>query len=144
MKKEDIPCVARMEEEYFSEPWSEKAFEDALDKKEYLIETGAGILRIHVQEDGVIFMEQNLPEYLDVLDSEEIGTCLDSSSIEKKLPIQIVSTGLKDILLPIKSEECLAALKPDFEAMAELSKQKQVVGVHAFVLMENADFAENA
>ena len=36
MKKEDIPCVARMEEEYFSEPWSEKAFEDALDKKEYL------------------------------------------------------------------------------------------------------------
>ena len=36
MKKEDVPCVARMEEEYFSEPWSEKAFEDALDKKEYL------------------------------------------------------------------------------------------------------------
>ncbi len=36
MKKEDVPCVARMEEEYFSEPWSVKAFEDALDKKEYL------------------------------------------------------------------------------------------------------------
>lgn len=36
MKREDVPCVARMEAEYFSEPWSEKAFEDALNKKEYL------------------------------------------------------------------------------------------------------------
>ncbi len=113
-----------------------------LDKKEYLIETGVGILRIQVQEDGMIFMEQNLPEYLDVLNSEEMGICLDSFSIEKKLPVQIVSTGLKDILLPIESEERLAALEPDFEAMAGLSKQKQVVGVHAFVLTENADFAE--
>lgn len=36
MQKEDVPCVTRMEEEYFSEPWSARAFEDALDKKEYL------------------------------------------------------------------------------------------------------------
>lgn len=36
MQKEDVPEVARMEAEYFSEPWSGQAFLDALDKKEYL------------------------------------------------------------------------------------------------------------
>lgn len=36
MQKEDVPEVARMEEKYFSEPWSRQAFFDVLDKKEYL------------------------------------------------------------------------------------------------------------
>lgn len=36
MQKEDVPQVAQMEEEYFSEPWSARAFHEALDKKEYL------------------------------------------------------------------------------------------------------------
>lgn len=36
MQKEDVVQVAQMEQEYFSEPWSEQAFLDALEKKEYL------------------------------------------------------------------------------------------------------------
>ncbi|MBQ8527331.1 MAG: ribosomal protein S18-alanine N-acetyltransferase [Lachnospiraceae bacterium] len=36
MRKEDVPKVALMESEYFSEPWSEGAFSDALDKSRYL------------------------------------------------------------------------------------------------------------
>ena len=36
MQKEDVPEVARLEAEYFSEPWSGQAFLDALEKKEYL------------------------------------------------------------------------------------------------------------
>lgn len=35
MTKDDVKQVARMECEYFSEPWSEQAFKEALDKKEY-------------------------------------------------------------------------------------------------------------
>lgn len=35
MKKEDVLQVAEMEKQYFSEPWSEQAFLDALDKEEY-------------------------------------------------------------------------------------------------------------
>lgn len=35
MQKADVKQVARMEQEYFSEPWSERAFLEALDKKEY-------------------------------------------------------------------------------------------------------------
>ncbi len=36
MMKADVKQVAQMEKEYFSEPWSEQAFHEALDKKEYL------------------------------------------------------------------------------------------------------------
>lgn len=114
-----------------------------LDKKEYRIETGAGILRIQVHEDGMIFMEQNLPEYLEVLNHEEMNSCLGKSvvetAIELQLPIQIVSTGLKDILLPIRTEADLGSLDPDFKAMSDLSKEKKVVGVHAFALLRDSD-----
>ena len=41
-------------------------------KPEYTFEAKAGILRIRVEEDGMIFMEQNLPEYLDILEFEEV------------------------------------------------------------------------
>ena len=36
MQKKDVVQVAQMEKEYFSEPWSEQAFLEVLDKKEYL------------------------------------------------------------------------------------------------------------
>ena len=35
MQKEDVAAVAQMEQEYFSQPWSERAFFEALEKEEY-------------------------------------------------------------------------------------------------------------
>ena len=49
------------------------------------------------------------------------------------LPVEIVSTGLPDIMLPVQSKEELDALTPDMGALAELSREVGVVGVHAFV-----------
>ena len=49
------------------------------------------------------------------------------------LPVEIVSTGLPDIMLPVLSKEELDALAPDMGALAELSREFEVVGVHAFV-----------
>ena len=108
-----------------------------LKKEDYLIETKAGILRMKISEDGMIFMEQNKPEYLEFLRPEEFDGCLESQWISKDQPIQIVTTGLKDIILPIDSVEHLANLKPDNKVMTELSKEFEVVGVHAFSLTED-------
>ena len=47
MQKEDVLQVARMEQEYFSEPWSEQAFLESLDKKEYLY-------MVAVEDDDVV------------------------------------------------------------------------------------------
>ena len=110
-----------------------------LEQAEYTFEAKAGILRIRVTDDGMIFMEQNLPEYLDVLDSEEAAVCFVTKYKRTSLPIQIVSTGLRDILMPVDSVEKLGEMVPDFQAMTELSRKKDVVGVHAFAIMENSD-----
>lgn len=49
------------------------------------------------------------------------------------MPVEIVSTGLPDIMLPVGSMDELEALNPDMAALAELSRELEVVGVHAFV-----------
>lgn len=110
-----------------------------LDKKHYTIETKAGILNIEVEDDGLIFMQQNCPEYYDILDTDLFSKFLNIDAVDCNLPIQTVSTGLKDILYPVKSIEHLEDLKPDFQEMSELSKNLDVVGVHAFTLLENSD-----
>ena len=110
-----------------------------LKKEDYTIETKAGILRMKISEDGMIFMEQNRPEYLDFLEPEAFEGCFEAEWISKNQPIQIVTTGLKDIIMPIDSVEHLAQLKPNNKVMTELSRDLQVVGVHAFAFTEGSE-----
>lgn len=85
-----------------------------LDKSDYTIETKAGILKMQIKDDGMIFMEQNCPEYYELLNPEMFDGCFDSACIDSKLPIQIISTGLKDIIVPIVSQTDLEAIRPGF------------------------------
>ncbi|MGY3742287.1 PhzF family phenazine biosynthesis protein [Leuconostoc inhae] len=105
-----------------------------LSKNNYTIETKSGVLSIKVDSDGMVFMEQNKPKFFNELAVKSFHTCLDTNLINDELPIQIVSTGLRDILLPIKSTKDLQHLDPNFNVMTELSKEQNVVGVHAFAL----------
>ena len=50
---------------------------------------------------------------------------------------EIVSTGLPDIIMPVCSLEELQALAPDMDALAHLSRELEVVGVHAFALSDD-------
>ena len=110
-----------------------------LDKTDCTIETETGILNIHIKDDGLILMEQNCPAYLEVLDSDIFTGCIERNFIDQRFPIQIVSTGLNDIMLPVDSTEHLERLSPDFEMIANMSKAKEVVGVHAFTLIKESD-----
>lgn len=110
-----------------------------LDKPDCTIETEAGILNIHIKDDGLILMEQNRPTYLEVLDSDTFTGCIQKGFIDHRFPIQIVSTGLNDIMLPVDSAEHLKRLSPDFEMIANMTKEKGAVGVHAFTLIKESD-----
>ena len=110
-----------------------------LDKPDCTIETEAGILNIHIKDDGLILMEQNRPAYLEVLDSDIFMGCIERNFIDHRFPIQIVSTGLNDVMLPVDSAEHLEQLSPDFEMIANMSKEKEVVGVHAFTIIKESD-----
>ena len=78
-----------------------------LNKNEYTIETGAGIMRIRLQGD-MIFMEQNCPVFSEKLSADEFENIINIADIGKNYPIQIVSTGLRDIMLPIADEKALS------------------------------------
>ena len=110
-----------------------------LDKVAYTIETIAGTLNIRIEKDGMIFMEQNHPTYFETLKPEIFAECFENRFIDTALPIQIVSTGLKDVLLPVISKDHLEKLNPQFINMANLCRKLDVVGIHAFALTNNAD-----
>ncbi len=54
-------------------------------------------------------------------------------------PVEIVTTGLPDIIMPVASVEALHALRPDMVALAQLSGELEVTGVHA-VAMASDDY----
>lgn len=113
-----------------------------LDKDSYTIETKSGILNINLKENQ-IFMEQNIPVFYEELSYKEIRKSFDIDCINKNIPIQIVSTGLKDILIPIKNEEVLWQLKPNFEYITEISKKYNVVGMHLYTFSNDKVMCRN-
>ncbi|WP_234124743.1 PhzF family phenazine biosynthesis protein [Clostridium hydrogenum] len=102
----------------------------------YSQETKSGILGIECGDENVIYMEQKNPEFYETLDKKEIAGSLNikEDEINDGLPIQIVSTGLKDILIPIKSLSNLHDIKPDFYKISTVTKKYGVVGYHLFSL----------
>ncbi|RAK10242.1 PhzF family phenazine biosynthesis protein [Halanaerobium saccharolyticum] len=81
---------------------------------EYTQETKAGILKLKIFEKH-IYMEQNMPKFYEVIDKNEIEGCFESQLLGyiSDMPIQIASTGLRDIILPVKDLETLLALNPN-------------------------------
>lgn len=113
-----------------------------LSKDDYTIETKSGILAISIQDDTVL-MEQMQPLFGDVINSKWLDKCFDTSAIKNNYQIQIVSTGLKDILVPIKSEAQLQALEPNFEEIATVSANHTVIGLHLFAFNDNRIICRN-
>lgn len=93
-------------------------------------------MSINVEDDGAIFMQQNTPQFYETLNRAEVEPCfgLKAGSGIGNLPVQMVSTGLKDIIVPIESPTVLENMVPDFAAIAKLSQERDCVGIHAFSL----------
>lgn len=102
----------------------------------YTQETKAGILKVDVKEDKSIIMNQALPNFYETICKDEIADSLNITVTEivENLPVQIVSTGLRDIIVPIKNIDILNSIKPDFEKVAGISKKYNTVGYHMFTL----------
>ncbi len=105
----------------------------------YTQETKAGVLNLNVMRNEV-YMEQILPKFYEELSYSDISTCFSNGHfVDKRFPIQIVSTGLKEIFIPIKDVETLNNLKPNFEEIIEASIRHNVIGIHAFCLAEDCE-----
>ncbi|ADK16135.1 putative isomerase YddE [Clostridium ljungdahlii DSM 13528] len=102
----------------------------------YSQETKAGVLNVELKEDLSIMMSQNTPSYYETICKQEIAESLNitTAEISDELPIQIVSTGLRDILIPIKNIDMVNAIKPNFEMVSKISSKYNTIGYHIFTL----------
>jgi len=108
--------------------------EDIVGKGIYTIETKAGVLPVQVKEDGTILMTQLTPTYYETVDIESIASSLGLKANELVEPAQVFSTGLKDIMVHVKTKESLQAIQPDFEMITQISKSYKSTGYHVFTL----------
>lgn len=112
----------------------------------YEVETLQGVLGVEVKENGSILMDMAKPQlYEYIKDKDAVDELYSIMGLQRAdghgvcnvnpqlyLHPRIVSTGLRDIMIPVANEEELYKVAPDFAALAELSKRYNVVGVHAF------------
>lgn len=108
----------------------------------YKMQCKAGTLDIFIDENHIM-MEQSTPlSRNSVLNIEEICETLnidvnDVGTVGYDLKPEVISTGVWDIMFPVKSEQILNKISPDFSRLSELSKKYDVVGLHAFTLDTN-------
>lgn len=95
--------------------------------------TLAGELKVKVGDQ--VMMQMAAPKVIvPLLDTEYLHEIMAGKGKGDwtEMPIEVISTGLPDIIMPVGSVEALNAMKPDMDALAELSRELNVVGVHAF------------
>ena len=119
---------------------------------DYRALTMAGEIKVRIS-DGIIMMSMAEPKHIATIsDPLELDRLYDIMGGEYDASLDllpmIISTGLPDIMMPVKSVEELNALQPSMPALAELSKAYGVTGVHAFTISKaetpDADILINA
>ena len=111
---------------------------DIIGDSVYTQETKAGILKINVIL-GQVYMQQLTPSYISEVSQEEISTCFKHISYDDTLKPYVVSTGLKEIFIPVKDKKTLDELIPNIKKMIEVSKKYDAIGMHVFTLDDEID-----
>lgn len=109
--------------------------------------TRAGALEIEISGETV-WMDMAPPKTLGILPEESweelygaYGLTLEDRPAD--LPPEIVSTGLADIMMPVRDHETLLRAVQNERTVTELSRRFDVTGVHMFCLGEEAVYCSN-
>jgi PhzF family phenazine biosynthesis protein len=122
-----------------------KALEENLDSCIFRIKTRIGILPFEIikeNNDYKVIMTQGHFELSPAFDDTsaqrliaDLG--LSKSDLDERCPIQIASTGHSKVMIGIKSREKLNSLIPDYQDLADLSKQIKCNGYFVFTFDSN-------
>ena len=99
--------------------------------------TLAGDLMVKI--DSQVMMQMATPRQLDLpIDTDRLHRIMagDTAICWPEMPVEVISTGLPDIIMPVGSVDDLNALCPDMTALTVLSRDLEVTGVHAFALTD--------
>jgi len=94
----------------------------------------AGPQKIRVSQDGKVAMSQNLPSFGSKLAAESVASSLgiETIDIDPDLPLQIASTGLNKIFVPLRSIDALYRIKPNFQQISDVSIQHNAIGMYCY------------
>lgn len=105
---------------------------------DYTQRTKAGMLGVSITDEGNVVMGQKSPEFIQRLTyegiSELIGIAPDILA-STHLPIEVVSTGLPDIIVAVPPGY-LSKIDLNVDKTTEFCQQHNAVGIHAFELCE--------
>lgn len=85
-----------------------------------------------------VMMQMAAPRIIATIEeTSEIYNALGIRDYQPTLPVQVVSTGLPDLMIQMPSVEVLNALQPDMEAIAELTRQHEAISFHVFAFADD-------
>lgn len=108
---------------------------------DYTQQTKAGLLRIAIMKNGLVFMEQNPARFYEEVPVSAISPLVGvpDDAFHDALKPQIVSTGIRDLFVPVKKKAILAQLLPDLPEIKKFSIRHNISGLHFFALLEDND-----
>ncbi|WP_017222105.1 PhzF family phenazine biosynthesis protein [Moritella dasanensis] len=103
---------------------------------QYVQRTKAGLLPIAIASNSQVIMDQQLPKMLGSFCYQDIAAVIGiecSILASTKLPIEAISTGLADLIIPVPTGH-LDLIEPNSDIIADFCKQHDLVGFHVFEL----------
>ena len=98
--------------------------------------TLAGDLDIEVGER--VMMQMAPPRIVTTIAGfREIYTALGVAEYQPALPVQVVSTGLPDLMIPLPDVATLQSLQPDMTAIEAITRKLEVVSFHPFAFADD-------
>lgn len=104
----------------------------------YTQRTQAGLLSVSIESNGKVVMDQQLPQKIASFSYQDIANIIgiEKSILEStKLPIEVISTGLPDVIIPVPCGY-LDTIEPNDALIADFCEQNEVIGFHVFELCE--------
>jgi len=105
----------------------------------YRQRTKAGILAVTINDNGEVLMEQALPQKLGSFSPEQIANMIGLAPYilaQTQLPIEIISTGLSDVIIPVSTGH-LDNIQTDDASISRFCEQHNVIGFHVFELCDD-------
>jgi trans-2,3-dihydro-3-hydroxyanthranilate isomerase len=103
-------------------------------------ELSVGTLPVDIAIDpagGIrVVMTQAKPRFLGHVDREAMATALGikPSDMVETLPVQVVSTGTLQAMVPVRSLDVLKRVRPDYGRLGELEQACDYFGAHVFTV----------
>ena len=98
-----------------------------------------------------VLMQQQTPQVYDEFDGDDLAEIAESLNTDVEniglkdfiVKPTVVSTGLKDLIIPVKSRDILNKLEVSMKLIDELSHMYDVVGYHVYTAEDNQVYVRN-